>query len=695
MNKFLLLFAAFIFSWLCSFEQDQVKIDSLETALKKFEAYKLSLRDKATPMMDSSKADILYLLSKSYWSNNPEKAMQYAGNCLSVSESIGYKKGIASAYNSYGVLHSNKGNSQLANEYYHKALQLQKDIGYKFGIAMSYNNIGREYFILGNYPEALKNYTVSLEINNEIGNKNGIAMSRSSIGQTYFQQGNYEEALKNQFAALKTQEDIGDKSGSAYSLTNIGATYERQGKIPEALVNYIAALKLREDIGDKFGIASCYNDIGHIYDLQGKFSEALTNFRFALKTFEEIEYRKGMADSYYYMAGVYSEQNNFPQALNNYLTALRIYEETGVRYEIAVANLEISKLYKKQGNWQEALKYGLTGLPVQIESGGIEGIENTYLNLAEIYAGLNNYKAAYEHELLFKQAYDSAFNRENEKKLTQLQMQFDFDKKEAAANVAQEKKDAAARQKLQRQKWVRNGFIAGFAAMLTFAIVFFTQRNKISKEKKRSDELLLNILPSEVAEELKSKGSAEAKQFDDVTVMFTDFKGFTHISERLSAKELVAEIDLCFKAFDHIIAKYSIEKIKTIGDSYMCAGGLPVPNKTNAIDIVRAAIEIQEFMLDHLQQRKEARKELFEIRIGVHTGPVVAGIVGIKKFAYDIWGDTVNIASRMESSSIAGKVNISETTYELVKDSFFCVHRGKVQAKHKGDVDMYFVEGAR
>lgn len=217
------------------------------------------------------------------------------------------------------------------------------------------------------------------------------------------------------------------------------------------------------------------------------------------------------------------------------------------------------------------------------------------------------------------------------------------------------------------------------------------EKHALEKEKQRSDELLLNILPEEVAEELKLKGSAAARQFESVTVMFTDFKGFTQMAEKLTPAELVAEIDECFKAFDHIITKYDIEKIKTIGDSYMCAGGLPVANLTNATDIVNAALEIQAFILQHGEQRKKTGKEPFEIRIGIHTGPVVAGIVGIKKFAYDIWGDTVNIASRMESSGEPGKVNISGSTYELVKDRFDCVYRGKVQAKHKGEIDMYFV----
>jgi len=242
---------------------------------------------------------------------------------------------------------------------------------------------------------------------------------------------------------------------------------------------------------------------------------------------------------------------------------------------------------------------------------------------------------------------------------------------------------------VRRQKLIRTWITGGLALLLIFSVVFLFQRIKIAKEKKRSEALLLNILPFETAKELKEKGKSEAKLFDDVTVMFTDFKGFTLISEKLSPSELVAEIDACFSTFDEIVTRYNIEKIKTIGDSYMCAGGLPVPKKDNAADVVAAALEFRDFMV---KRKSGAGNPGFEIRIGIHTGSVVAGIVGTKKFAYDIWGDTVNIASRMESSGEPGKVNISEITYEQVKDKFTCTHRGKIQAKNKGEIDMYFVE---
>jgi class 3 adenylate cyclase/tetratricopeptide (TPR) repeat protein len=223
----------------------------------------------------------------------------------------------------------------------------------------------------------------------------------------------------------------------------------------------------------------------------------------------------------------------------------------------------------------------------------------------------------------------------------------------------------------------------------------YTRRAKraIEREKDRSDNLLLNILPSEVAEELKNKGEAEARDIDNVSILFTDFKGFTQMSEHLSAQELVAEINTCFKAFDHIIGTHGIEKIKTIGDSYMAAGGLTMPSERSAVNTVLAALEMQRFMQRYTAERLAQGKAAFTMRVGIHTGPVVAGIVGVKKFQYDIWGDTVNTASRMESSGEVGLVNISEATYALVMNqpALTFTPRGKVQVKGKGEMDMYFV----
>ena len=226
--------------------------------------------------------------------------------------------------------------------------------------------------------------------------------------------------------------------------------------------------------------------------------------------------------------------------------------------------------------------------------------------------------------------------------------------------------------------------------MLECSIV---QRNRIGKEMQRSEELLLNILPVEIAEELKDKGKVGSKRMESVSVLFTDFKGFTAIAEKMAPHELVEDLNQCFSAFDLIMEKYGIEKIKTIGDAYMAAGGLPIPFTDHAKNVVLSALELSAFVEDRKQQKINNDLPYFEVRIGIHTGPVVAGIVGVKKFQYDIWGDTVNTASRMESSGDVGRVNISQSTYDLLKDDgeFAFEYRGKIEAKGKGEMEMYFV----
>jgi adenylate cyclase len=285
---------------------------------------------------------------------------------------------------------------------------------------------------------------------------------------------------------------------------------------------------------------------------------------------------------------------------------------------------------------------------------------------------------------------------------------------EKEAVVAQTKQELAeqeliatqARLEAEQVRSYRNYAIIGFGALSLLAFTLYLRfrskrkaakvmadKNKIiEQERKRSDELLLNILPAPIAQELKENGEAQARAFSEATVLFSDFVNFTSISERLGPRDLVRELDTCFKAFDEILEQYpDIEKIKTIGDAYMCATGL-TDRKTVPHNLVRVALEMQAFLNEERERRQRLGLPFFEARIGLHTGPVVAGVVGLKKFAYDIWGDTVNTASRVETNCEPGRVNISQTTYNLVKYQFDCLYRGRVQAKNKGEIDMYYVQ---
>lgn len=221
------------------------------------------------------------------------------------------------------------------------------------------------------------------------------------------------------------------------------------------------------------------------------------------------------------------------------------------------------------------------------------------------------------------------------------------------------------------------------------------QNETIEKEKTKSDELLLNILPEQTAYELKEKGYATPQHYTQVSVLFTDFKGFTKLAEKITPQEVIEELNYCFTAFDKILEKHNMEKIKTIGDAYMAAGGIPLANQSNPIDAVKAGLEMQEFMLHWKKEKEKEGAPVWELRLGIHTGEVIAGVVGKKKFAYDIWGDAVNTASRMESSGEIRQVNISGNTYQLIKDHFVCEYRGKIRAKNKGEIDMYFVKKAK
>ena len=322
----------------------------------------------------------------------------------------------------------------------------------------------------------------------------------------------------------------------------------------------------------------------------------------------------------------------------------------------------------------KAVEYLNKAINIDKAISSLNPLQGAYETLSKADSLLGDYKGAYYAHIQYTLFKDSVFSKENNEKITRMGMQNEYDKKTAEAQKA-------AALKLQRQKVFTYSGIAGILLLVSFS--FF-----IVKERGKSEKLLLNILPAEVAKDLKSKGVTKAKHFDNVTILFTDFVNFTQAGERMNPETLIEELNTCFKAFDEITGKYGVEKIKTIGDAYLAVAGLPTADPQHAGRVVSAAIEINAFMSDRVAKLGNST---FEVRIGIHSGSVVAGIVGVKKFAYDIWGDTVNTAARMEQNSEAGKINISQTTYELVKDKVTCEYRGEIDAKGKGILKMYYI----
>lgn len=643
---------------------------------------------------------------------NISLALEYNFRSLGIKREIGDSRGVASSNINIGNIYQNQGESSRALQHYQDALVVLKKLKDEKGMASCYNNIGPIYRDMGDIPNAMKYYHDALAIYERIGDKKGMAAMYNLIGIVHRDQGETQLALEYHLKGLEAYEAIGDKKGTANTLNSLGTIYRLRGELTLAQQQYQRALELFELLKNKRGVASAQQNLGNSYQAQGNNEQALQFYRSSYESFKELEEKKGEIQSLANIAGILDIKDDLDAASANAEQALTMAKELGFPIELQHAAELLSQIYRKQNRYQLALETYQLAITMRDSVRSEENQKGAMRQQFQYEYEKKELSIQKEMELgALKFEYEkkqAAARSEKEKEqlryeevLKRNQIEADFEQKqlallaeqrqkEALAKAEQEKKDELARAEIRRRNLQRNASLTGLGLMMLLAAVFFLQRNRISKEKQRSEDLLLNILPGEVAEELKAKGSADAQLFDSVSVLFTDFKGFTALSEQLSAKELVQDLNECFSAFDRICEKHGIEKIKTIGDAYMAAGGLPSSNQTHAQDVVQAALEMAQVVEDGKAKKMAAGLPFFEVRIGVHTGPVVAGIVGIKKFQYDIWGDTVNTASRMESSGEVGKVNISETTYELVKNKFAFEYRGEVEAKGKGMLKMYF-----
>ncbi len=593
-------------------------------------------------------------------------------------------------------------------EYGQQALALANKLEWSRGIASAYNSIGCNYLACNNNAKALIHFNLALDLNEKLNDDFRIAQNLGNIALVYQNLGNYPKALENLFKALKTFEKMGDQTGMANQYGNIGNIYQESGNARKAVYYDSLALIEFKKMGDLSGQANQLSNIANALSDSVDSKRAIAYNKEALNLYEKLNETDGIIRVTNNIAVCYESIDEYSKAFAYHFRAMQLNKKLQLVSGLIINNGNIGELYLKLSD-SNAIEIGSPYLPknpasrLKLAIGYLKEavtLASKNLDPVNLVFYLERYAFALEKNKDFKGALlqykkyreldDSIYTVENAIKIENLTTEREVELKNKQIEID----SLEVEKKRERELF----FIAGIIALLCLTgLVFRNYRRQkvlngaLSVEKQKSDDLLLNILPAEVAEELKTKGYAEAKLIDMVTVLFTDFKGFTTLSEELSPKDLVAEINECFSAFDHIMQKNGIEKIKTIGDAYMAAGGLPVVNVSHAKDVVMAALAIQKFMYSHNVERVMNKKPIFEIRIGIHTGPVVAGIVGVKKFAYDIWGDTVNTASRMESSGEAGRINISGSTYEMVKHQFECEYRGKIQAKGKGEIDMYFI----
>ena len=557
---------------------------------------------------------------------------------------------------SFNLRHLNQAESfELAN----KALHLSSNAAYPKGRARALLNIGFQELTNAQYDKAFTTFNQSLRLFREINDIVGIAQANYNLGLVYLRLGDYENAMEAQQECIRIRKEIKDEDGIASCKSQTAFINFQFGLNETALQEYDECINIWRKNGNKAGLASALMALGNIKMKLNDLENAKKYLTESLNIRKELNEINGWLGSINYLSDVYLKEGNTGEALCLLSDALATALNQPQPFAPGVCRLRtnLAKVYGQLSDHTNAILQLEHALSLAIETKQQYQLYDIYYELAKLYKSAHSYERALNYYEKFHESKQDVISLNASAKLRNLEMLNKVELREKEIEIHRLKN------------------------------IELKKKNTIIKdEKKKSEELLLNILPRQTAMELKKNGNTKTRQYKLCTVLFSDFVSFTNTAEKLSPGELVKRLDSYFRAFDEIITSHNIEKIKTIGDAYMAAGGVPDANTTNPIDVVAAALKIQLYV-------KDQDDPLFKIRIGIHSGSVIAGIVGNKKFAYDIWGDTVNIASRMESSGESGKINISGTTYELVKDKFNCIYRGKIEAKKKGMIDMYFVDG--
>jgi len=535
------------------------------------------------------------------------------------------------------------------------------------------------------------NFSLKLiKIAKELDSTNYLFAGYLQKGNSFRLKSDLTKALESYFKAANIAENKNLKSKLGSINIAIADVYSIMKNHTNAVLYYRKALLMINIKKNAFTLAAAQLNLGDEYFKQNKLDSSLYYYNKSGKLFETLKSDIGRAYFLGNVGLVYAKKGEITKAEKNLNIAIEMLTKFGDFSPICEYLMSMSDIYasKKQNN--KAIAYALRSLNLAKKYKYKDQISKSYLKLSNLYekAGkISKSYAYYKKHIVFK---DSVSSIENVQKMANERTKFEVSQKQIEVDLLNTQK--------KTQKIIAFS-IGGALILIGFLAFGLYKRNKyiqksseiLEKEIKRSDNLLLNILPEETALELKNSGSVKAKKFESVSVLFTDFKDFTKSSDNLTPEKLVESVDFYFSKFDEIIEKYNLEKIKTIGDAYMCASGLPFYTENHTVKMVKAAKEILQFVED-TKTNHSNKLPHFDVRIGINSGPVVAGVVGKRKFSYDIWGDTVNIASRLESASEVGKINISETTRNLLKGYFMCTYRGQIKIKNRRPLGMFYVD---
>jgi adenylate cyclase len=610
-------------------------------------------------------------------------------------------KNLADSLFSLGTKNYKAGNANRALTLFEKSIMFYKKNGQYQNIGDCYSRMGNIFYFQGDYLKTQYFLKQSLGAYKKTKSKKEVATILNNLGAVNYNLGIYPEAVENYKQAADIQEEIGDKILAGVIKVNIGGVYAKVKDYTNAMKYYNNAHTIFKELKDKKEIGKILIEIGYVYMKQDNFEKAKDNFNQALIIASKEKDKQLELETLSNLGELYLTKSDFQKASYYFNLCLKNAEEINdLRYKSG-ARISIGGVLNHLNRYKEAEQKCKTGLKfaeqlksISLKKEACDCLYKANKSLGKSLLALQYYEKSNVLE-------DSLNSQETANKI----LNMEFEKQQLVDSISNVKKqnliEVKHKEEVQKKEKQRNVIIASLFFMLIVAVglaysLRFVKKSRaiLKIEKDRSEALLLNILPEEIAEELKQTGTVNAREFDLVSILFSDFKSFTQTAEKMSPHGLVEEINICFKAFDLITEKYRIEKIKTIGDAYMAAGGFPNHDENSPKNIVLAGLEMQDFIIKRTVENQAKQLPSFEMRLGVHNGPIVAGIVGVKKFQYDVWGDTVNTASRVESNGMVGKVNISQTLYELIKneDCFEFEYRGNINVKGKGEIKMYFVK---